>query len=204
MKMKYLIMLVVVSSCKQVDNSIVYQLEAGNGIVVQIHNNFEITTKLNNLKNSIVLDSLKMSNYESDFNKEFRFYNSNEKFSVINLNNCKYPAIFIRRRIHNGSTENALQTVVLGYKGDRYKVIGYQLNMLHLTIENEYLILSDSGQIVVKKNFQNNKEVGKQIGTYKQNYIECDSIYNNHFIITSNEYKYLENYLFSVSTKSCF
>ena len=54
--MKYLIMLVVVSSCKQVDNSIVFQLEAGNGIVVQIHNNFEITTKLSNLKNSIVLE----------------------------------------------------------------------------------------------------------------------------------------------------
>ena len=197
-------MFAVISSCKQLDNSIVFQLDAGNGIVVQIHNNFEITTKLNNIKNSIVLDSLKMTNYENEFNKEFRFYNSNEKFAAINLNHCKYPAIFIKRRIHNGTTENALQTVVLGYKDDRYKVIGYQLNMIHLAIENEYLILTDLGQLIVKKNLHSNQEVGKLIGTFEHNLIECDSIYDNHFKITSNEYKYLENYLFTMNTKSCF
>ncbi len=171
---------------------------------MQIHDNFEVITKSNKLYNSIALDSMKMSFYEDNFNSAFQFYEPDEKFTVKELNNCKYPVIYIKRRIHNGSAENALQTVVLGFKHDRYKVIGYQLEMIYLTIDNEYLILDDLNQIIIKKFVHNKQEIDEIIGTYERNLYQADTVYSNKFKITSPKYQYLENYLYSLSSRSCY
>jgi hypothetical protein len=173
-------------------------------MTVHIHDNFEVNTKSYKINNSIELDSIRMCYYEDNFDTAFQFYDLNEKFTVKKLNNCKYPAIYIKRRIHNGSLENALQTVVLGFKHDRYKVIGYQLDIINLAIDNEYLILNDLNQIIIKKNVHNKQESGKIIGTYERNLLGCDTVYSSNFKITSSKYQYLGNYLYYLSSRSCF
>jgi hypothetical protein len=204
LNIKLIFIFIGVTSCAQVDDSVIFELNTNDGITVQIHDNFEVITKSNKLHNSIALDSMKMSFYEDNFNSAFQFYELNEKFTVKKLNNCKYPAIYIKRRIHNGSLENALQTVVLGFKHDRYKVIGYQLDMIYLPIDNEYLILDDLNQIIIKKFVQNKQESGKIIGTYERNLLGCDTVYSSNFKITSSKYQYLENNLYYLSSRSCF
>jgi hypothetical protein len=201
---KFIVIFLALTSCAQGDNSVIFELDTNDGITVQIHDNFEVITKSNKLYNSIALDSMKMSFYEDNFNSAFQFYEPDEKFTVKELNNCKYPVIYIKRRIHNGSAENALQTVVLGFKHDRYKVIGYQLEMIYLTIDNEYLILDDLNQIIIKKFVHNKQEIDEIIGTYERNLYQADTVYSNKFKITSPKYQYLENYLYSLSSRSCY
>lgn len=204
MNIKLIFIFIGVTSCAQVDDSIIFELDTSDGMTVHIHDNFEVNTKSYKINNSIELDSIRMCYYEDNFDTAFQFYDLNEKFTVKKLNNCKYPAIYIKRRIHNGSLENALQTVVLGFKHDRYKVIGYQLDIINLAIDNEYLILNDLNQIIIKKNVHNKQESGKIIGTYERNLLGCDTVYSSNFKITSSKYQYLENNLYYLSSRSCF
>jgi hypothetical protein len=204
LNIKLIFIFIGVTSCAQVDDSIIFELDTSDGMTVHIHDNFEVNTKSYKINNSIELDSIRMCYYEDNFDTAFQFYDLNEKFTVKKLNNCKYPAIYIKRRIHNGSLENALQTVVLGFKHDRYKVIGYQLDIINLAIDNEYLILNDLNQIIIKKNVHNKQESGKIIGTYERNLLGCDTVYSSNFKITSSKYQYLENNLYYLSSRSCF
>ena len=204
MNIKLIFIFIGVTSCGQIDNSVIFELDTSDGMTVHIHDNFEVNTKSYKINNSIELDSIRMCYYEDNFDTAYQFYDLNEKFTVKKLNNCKYPAIYIKRRIHNGSLENALQTVVLGFKHDRYKVVGYQLDIINLVIDNEYLILNDLNQIIIKKNVHNKQESGKIIGTYERNLLGCDTVYSSNFKITSPKYQYLENNLYYLSSRSCF
>ena len=119
------------------------------------------------------------------------------------MNNCKYPAIYIKRRIHNGSLENALQTVVLGFKHDRYKVVGYQLDIINLVIDNEYLILNDLNQIIIKKNVHNKQESGKIIGTYERNLLGCDTVYSGRLAASLGPVDALPWFTVPVINRNC-
>ena len=195
-------MIMLFTSCEHVDNSVIYHVDCENVMEVNIYNNYKVQTKFNDKNYEIELDSSKLCFFENGFEKEYQFYNLKEKFTIVYLKNCEYPTINIKRRIRNGTTENALQTVVLGFKDDRYKLLGYQLNMIHLVIEDEYLILNANDQIVIKKDFKNEMESGIVIGTFKRNLIECDSVYLNNFNINLLKYKYLEDYLYSISNRA--